>query len=234
MHDDFRELRAGAVKELEKLLNEGVSKCPDPNNNHNGADVPGESTSKDGTGLSQQPSTGENLALVPLSHTYDPRPQFRQQETVIRDCDAEGRWLLVCAKGRKRPTSLSHLDMCATSSDKELFTTLRDSYMAMRGKWSQRLSLKSVQKILFVKVSFPEIKGCKLYADDMASSSSIFKILSMSNSLVCHLRRKFARNIFTNSTTHFRQLERILWLIFFVTRNTRMKCPLHVFERQKS
>ena len=234
MYDDFRELRAGAVKELERLLNEGVSRCPDHNNNQNAADVPEETTSQDGRQLPQQPSTGENLALVPLSHTYDPRPQFRQQETVISDCDAEGRWLLVCAKGRKRPTSLSHLDMCATSSDKELFTTLRESYMTMRGKWSQRLSLKRVQKIIFVKVSLSDIKGCKFCANNMASSSSIFETWSMSNSRLCHLRRKFARNISTSSTTHSHQLERTLWLISSVTRNTRMKCPSHVSERQKN
>ena len=210
MYDDFHELRPGAVKELERLLNEGVNKCSGPNNIQSGADVPGQSTSQeDGGRLPQQPSTGENLALVPLSHTYDPRPQFRQQETVISDCDAEGRWLLVCAKGRKRPTSLSHLDMSATSSDKELFTTLRESYMAVRGKWSQRLSLRGVRKIRFVKVSVLELKGCKFYAHRMASSSFIFETWSMSDSLICHPRRKFAKNISTNSTTHFRQLGRI-------------------------
>ena len=155
--------------------------------------------------LPQQQSAEKNLALVPPSNTYDPRPQFRQQQTIITNCDAEGRWLLVCAKSRKRPTSLSHLDMCTTSSDKELFTTLRDSYMAMRGKWSQRLSLKGVKRIQFVKVWFPELNGQTPYADNTASLSSIFEILSMSNFLLCHLRRKFTQNIFTNSTTHFRQ-----------------------------
>ena len=153
MYDDFQEHRPGAVKELEIFLNEGVNRCPGPNDIQSAAEVPenGISQAEEGR-LPQQRSAGETLALVPLSHTYDPRPQFRQQQTVISNCDAEGRWLLVCAKSKKRPTSLSHLDMCTTSSDKELFTTLRNSYMAMRGKLSQRLSLKAVKKIQFVKV----------------------------------------------------------------------------------
>ena len=235
MYDDFHEHRPGAVKELEIFLNEGVNRCPGPNNNQSGADSPGNSISQAEEGrLPQQRSAGENLAVVPLSHTYNPRPQFRHQQTIISNRDAEGRWLLVCAKSRKRPTSLSHHDMCTTSSDKELFTALRDSYMAMRGKWSQRLSLKGVNKIQFVKVCSSELNGQTPYADNIASLSSIFEILSMSNFLLCHLRRKFAQNIFTKSTTHFRQWGRILWLIFFLTRNMRMKCPLHVFERQRS
>ena len=235
MYDDFHERRPGAVKELEIFLNEGVNRCAGPNDIQSEADVPGNSISQaEGGGLPQQQSAKENPALVPLSNTYDPRPQFRQQQTIINNCDAEGRWLLVCAKGRKRPTSLSHLDMCTTSSDKELFTTLRNSYMAMRGKWSHRLSLKGVKRIQFVKVCCSEFKSRKSYAEMMASLNSIFEILSMSNFLLCHLRRKFAQNIFTNSMTHFRQLGRISWLISFLTRNMRMKCPLHVFERQRS
>ena len=206
MYDDFHERRPGAVKELERFLNEGINRCTGPNDIQSEADVPGNSISQAEEGrLPQQQSAGENLAVVPLSHTYHPRPQFRQQQTIISNCDAEGRWLLVCAKSWKRPTSLSHLDMCTTSSDKELFTTLRNSYMAMRGKWSQRLSLKGVKKIQFVKVCFPEFKSRKSYTENVASLSSIFKILSTSNFLLCHLRKKFARNISTNSTTHFRQ-----------------------------
>ena len=235
MYDDFHERRPGAVKELEIFLNRGVNRCTSPNDVQSEADVPGCSISQaEGSGLSQQQSARGNLALMPLSYTYDPRPQFRQQQTIISNCDEEGRWLLVCAKSRKMPTSLSHLDMCTTSSDKELFTTLRNSYMAMRGKWSQRLSLKGVKKIRFVNVCFLELSGHKSYADNMASLSSTFEILSMSNFLLCHLRTKCGQSISTNSTTHFRQLERISWLIFFLTRNMRMKCRLHVSERQRS
>ena len=165
MYDDFHERRPGAVKELGIFLNEGVNICPGPNDIQSGADVPGNSISQaEGGGLPQQQSAEENLALVPLSNTYDPRPHFRQQQTIITNCDAEGRWLLVCAKSRKMPASLSHLDMCTTSSDKELFTTLRNSYMAMRGKWSQRLSLKGVKRIQFVKVLFSELNGQTPYA----------------------------------------------------------------------
>ncbi len=96
-------------------------------------------------------STNNEYSLEQRSEAYNPRPQYASH-TVIRGCDTESRWLLVCAKDKKRPTTLSQLDICATPSDKELFTELKKAYMGLRGKWTHILSLKKVQSIRFVQV----------------------------------------------------------------------------------
>nr|AUW30880.1 putative transcription factor [Cladonia uncialis subsp. uncialis] len=95
-------------------------------------------------------STNNHHPLEQRSQAYDPRPQ-NASHTIIGGCDTESRWLLVCAKGKKRPTTLSQLDMCATPSDKELFMELKKAYVGLRGRWTHILSLKKVQSIRFVQ-----------------------------------------------------------------------------------
>ena len=140
---------------LETWLQESSKQHPVTGHNHTSSS----SSTQTGSGIHLSdsehgsPVGDDNYSLNHMSTTYDPRPQFRNRTTVIRDCDTESRWLLVCAKGKKRPTTLSQLDICATSSDKELFTELKKSYTKFRGKWRQLLSPRRVQSIRFIQVS---------------------------------------------------------------------------------
>lgn len=152
-------------------------------------------------------STNNHHPLEQRSQAYDPRPQ-NASHTTIGGCDTESRWLLVCAKGKKRPTTLSQLDMCATPSDKELFMELKKAYVGLRGRWTHILSLKKVQSIRFVQVN--HLRG---RAEDnelliVNSSNSISEILSISvKSPIC-LQRLRRTSISTNHTTLYRPLEK--------------------------
>ena len=149
-----------------------------------------------------------NPPLEQRSRPYDPLPQ-NATHAVIRGCDTESRWLLVCAKGKKRPTTLSHLDLCTTPSDKELFTELKKAYVELRGKWTHVLSLKKIQSIRFIQVKHSRGRADQEDLMTMDSSSSIFGILSISvNSLIC-LQRPERTSISTNRTILCHQSERI-------------------------
>ena len=71
----------------------------------------------------------------------------------------EGRWLLVCAKIGTYATKLSHMDVCATTSDKDLFTALRKAYVDLRSRWTQSFTLKGIKSIRFVQVCNPTLVG---------------------------------------------------------------------------
>ena len=137
---------------FEKVLNESTKQCPVIDNNQ----ISMRGTIQNPAGISQNipadsPFSNNNNEREQKPRAYDPRQQYAR-ETVVRGCDMESRWLLVCAQGKKRPTTLSQLDICATPSDKELFTELKKVYTALRGKWTPILSLKKVQSIRFVQV----------------------------------------------------------------------------------
>lgn len=152
-------------------------------------------------------STNNNHPLEQRSQAYDPRPQ-NTSHTVIGGCDTESRWLLVCAKGKKRPTTLSQLDICATPSDKVLFTELKKAYVGLRGRWTHRLSLKKVQSIRFVQVKHSKGRAENDDLLNVDSSNFIFEILSISvKSPIC-LRRPRRTSIFTSHTTLYHQLEK--------------------------
>ena len=152
-------------------------------------------------------STDQIHPLEQRSQEYDPRPQNASQ-TVITGCDAESRWLLVCAKSKKRPITLSQLDICATPSDKELFTELKKAYVGLRGKWTHVLSLKKIQSIRFVQVQHSRGRAENNELITMNSSNFIFEILSISvKSPIC-LQRPRRTSISTNRTILYHQLEK--------------------------
>lgn len=152
-------------------------------------------------------TTDQNHPLEQRSQAYDPRPH-NATHTVIRGCDTESRWLLVCAKGKKRPTTLSQLDLCATPSDKQLFTELTKAYVGLRGKWTNVLSLKKVQSIRFVQVKHSRGKAENNELIIVNSSNSIFEILSISvKSPIC-LPRPERTSISTSHTTLYHRSEK--------------------------
>ena len=177
--------------------------------------------------------TNNSPPLEQRFQAYDPRPQYASH-TVVRGCNPESRWLLVCAQGKERPTTLSQLDICATPSDKELFTELKKAYMALRGKWKHILSLKKIQSIRFVQVKPLKSTAVVNEPITMNSSNSTFEILSISEkSPICLLSPR-RTSISTNHTTLSRQLERTSWLISSTIQKMRMKHPSHVCEHQRS
>ena len=152
MYDDFIEQRPGAAEELEESLN----KCPTGTSSSGPSHVVSNSFSpfEGATNYSahvQQPS-GTGIPTPNLPQGYDPHPPNSGRTSTVVECDPERRWLLVCAKGKKRPISLAQLDVCSTSSDKELFREVRKIYASVRSRWSQFFSLRTIQSIKFVQV----------------------------------------------------------------------------------
>lgn len=157
LYDDFIERRPGAATELEKLLNSNIKQTP-----ASGRGQPSRPASDRWSSSTLQSmrvfDDRSQTAAVKKQQTdpraYDPRPKEGEEVTTVIDCDPESRWLLVCAKAKERPTSLSQLDVCSTSTDKELFDNLRKSYLKLKSRWSRWFSLKRVQSIQFVQVGF--------------------------------------------------------------------------------
>ena len=71
-------------------------------------------------------------------------PQSTQQEP---------KWLLMCSRPHRLPTTLSHLNTCSVYTDKALFRNIRGAYYSLKSPWHAYLSLKGVASIKFVRVS---------------------------------------------------------------------------------
>ena len=151
MYDDFVERRPGAAKDFEKWLNESARSYPV---HGHGQEAGGSRTNLLQSAISSghQQAAGLELNLQTPPKAYDPRPGYRRKETTIPNCGPENRWLLVCAKARKIPIGLAHLDVCDTASDQDFFEKIRASYSKFHSKWKHWLSLKRVQEIRFVQV----------------------------------------------------------------------------------
>ena len=152
MYEDFIERRFGAAKELEEWLNRNPTDTPDSGHcRAASSSFIQRSPAPDSASYGQQPSGG----VAPLqfsSQTYDPQPHHRNGISTVIECDPESRWLLACARGKNRPISLSQLDVCSISSDKELFREIRKAYTSYRSTWTLSSSLRTVQSIRFVQV----------------------------------------------------------------------------------
>lgn len=154
MYDDYIESRPGAAKELEKLLNKAYTSClpvPKSHSSSTSTFVPPQRVASQPQ-QPQQELGNENLPLERLAQAYDPCIQHGASIPAIITCELESRWLLICAKSKTRPVGLKHFDICATSSDQQLFKELKELYTALRGKWISILSLRKVTGIRFVQV----------------------------------------------------------------------------------
>jgi len=161
MYDDFIEQRPGAAYELEMMLNGNINQAPASGREQpSGADSSrwSSSTLQSMRGFIDRSQTTAQTKLQIDPRAYDPRPKEGEEATTVIDCDPESRWLLVCAKAKERPTSLSQLDICSTSTAKELFDNLREAYLELKSRWSRWFSLRRVQSIRFVQVSLDRKK----------------------------------------------------------------------------
>lgn len=155
MYDDFIELWPGAAKELEHDLNLALRERPAETQVHDTA-----GTEPSNVGISSHPSSEhqdqKNRGPTKTSSQgYNPRPQDIRTAPTIVECEEEGRWLLVCAAATKHPTSLSQIDVRSTTSDRDLFKQLKDSFFKLKSRRFQMFSLRAVKSIRFVQVSKP-------------------------------------------------------------------------------
>ena len=154
MYDDYRELRPGAAKELEDYLNNGAwQRAGDAQSSRT------ERTNYLGNGyrtsvIEHRTNTPSHLPTSSSSQPYSARPYYTQATSTVIQCDPEGQWLLVCAQAKKSPTSLSQIDVCSVTSDRELFRQLKRTYSNLKGKWSHILSLRTIKSIRFVQVRY--------------------------------------------------------------------------------
>lgn len=152
LYDDFMEIRSGAAKRLEAALN-GTNQqrpCGQQSTQTNVTNNFQPRISLAGSS-SSTPAGFSNLGLSRLTSSYDPRPMNGRPTLTNVTSSPEMKWLLVCAQAWHRPTSLLHLNLCMTTSDQELFTGLRQLYLALKKTWWQKLSLKAVTSIKFVQ-----------------------------------------------------------------------------------
>ncbi len=161
LFDDFIETRPGAAEELRVALDtfdrqRPTSHCPAypaaSYQSYSGStNMSGNPTRDSAT----SPAGAIDPNFTPPRSIYDPPPTSGGlfSTNLRRDEPPESKWLLICAQAWRRPTSLLHLDVCSTTSDKQLFRDLRQSYLELKRAWWHRLSLKVVQSIRFVQVS---------------------------------------------------------------------------------
>lgn len=152
LFDDFIERRPGAARDLEELLNKSAPAGSGPDQ---GQTIFPANISSTAINTKGPQSWNPNISPEALAGSYEPRPRRRAEGSISIDCDPERHWLLICARSKERPTSLTQLDLCCTSSDKELFQELRRTYMSLKSKWARLFSFKMVQSIRFVQVSKP-------------------------------------------------------------------------------
>lgn len=153
MFDDFIERRPGAARDLEKRLNKKAATGSGPSQDQRSA-ANSRAKSPPTTVSAQSPRSWDNdISLETPSRSYEPCLRGRADDSISIDCDPERHWLLVCARSKERPTSLTQLDLCCTSSDKELFQDLKQTYVRLKSKWARVFSFKKVQSIRFVQVS---------------------------------------------------------------------------------
>lgn len=155
LYDDFEELRPGAARDLEIVLNQ-------PSQQNPGREDHPTHGQQDPAHPSDEASSGNTV--VPSGHTTitgGPSPGLAQEsrpdESIINVSgdpdDQENSWLLVCASERQRPIRLSHLDVFSMRSDYQLLTELRRSYTQLKKAWYHRLSLRNVKTIKYIRVS---------------------------------------------------------------------------------
>lgn len=189
MYDDFTELRTGAAKEYEARLYQSVRDRPIADQAAAGSQPSMASLQLERGRSPGYHSTSAQLPLQHLSNVYDPCPQERREGSTVVQCDPECRWLLVCARTQKGPTKLSHMNICSTFSDKELFRLLNKSYCSIRSSWKSLLSLRKVQSIRFVHVRELGLRSlylCSIILTYIHSFSSVSKIsLTFVNFLIC-------------------------------------------------
>jgi hypothetical protein len=154
MYDDYRELRPGAAKEFEEILNDNIRHRPSNIQREHTASAKAVDCTYPASRSEIPTSTFSISSTSSSSQAYDPRPGYNQRVFTTIQCDPEGRWLLVCSEAKKRPTSLSQINVCSVASDKELFGQLKRSYTSLRGKWPGLLSLRTIKRIRFVQVCF--------------------------------------------------------------------------------
>ncbi len=152
MYDDFIECQSGAAKKLEGLLNHHPTADSSASRYQRSATSSIGFVTSSEAGTQNQHLANANTPLQSPSQSYEPIAHRRIGTSTVINCSPESRWLLVCARVRGYPTSLSQLDVRSTVSDKELFQELRASYLNLKSKWVQKFSLKRVQHIRFVQV----------------------------------------------------------------------------------
>lgn len=151
MFDDFIERRPGAARDLEQSLNQSTVAGSGPPQGQRSATTSPSNNLPTTIRVEGQNSWNVDSSLETPPRSYEPCPRRRVKDSVSINCDPERHWLLVCARSKERPTSLTQLDLCSTTSDKELFQELRLTYMSLKGKWARIFSFRKVQSIRFVQ-----------------------------------------------------------------------------------
>ena len=153
MYDDFMELKPGAVEECQQMFKHhsrqklATSGTQDTQNTYTA------SLSAIANTYNMQSVSRNNfsIGLDDPSLNLVPFPKYEQNTTILGR-DPESCWLLLCAKAKERPTCLFQMDVRSTTTDAELFTSLRNIYFGLSGRWKRWLSLSRVRSIRFVQV----------------------------------------------------------------------------------
>ncbi|CAL8581886.1 hypothetical protein XPA_007566 [Xanthoria parietina] len=153
LYDDFTEIRPGAAKEFELVLQSPSQQWP--TNQHQptyGSYRSGQPSITDLSETSNSAPASNPNPPGSMSRTgYDPRLSNDRAISATIPCNPESKWLLVCARAVQRPTSLFHLDVGSTTSDQQFFKLLRQTYVQAKKHWYRGLSFKRVRSIRFVQ-----------------------------------------------------------------------------------
>ncbi|KAL8963776.1 MAG: hypothetical protein Q9183_004969, partial [Haloplaca sp. 2 TL-2023] len=154
LFDDYIELKVGAAEKLQDALHAPNRQQPAGHDNAAG-DIGTQSLNSGSPGMSastfHSTTSGQQVNSTASAQAYEPPSSSgrRRAEAIRRD--RESIWLMICAKARRRPASLLHLNVCSMASDQHLFTEMRRLYMELKRTWYYKFSLKAVQSIRFVQ-----------------------------------------------------------------------------------
>ena len=153
LYDNFKELRPGALNDLEQMLSDKDGFRQNDQND----------SRKDGGGfrnsligaaagildriLGRRHTQKGSSPTLPMHHVQEPA----QDPSVQTRRLPETVWLLVCIPHRKYATKVVHLNVCDLQSDRVFFKALKSHYRSMRGQWMSFFSLQTLYQVQFVR-----------------------------------------------------------------------------------
>jgi hypothetical protein len=110
------------------------------------------------------PATSGPASSTPNAHNSQqmilpsPNPQIvhaqpHQQPQTPAVIHIGPKWLLVCSRPHKLPTSLSQLDFADVYNDRVMFRNIKEAYRNKKSRWHSLFSFLGVRTIRFVRVS---------------------------------------------------------------------------------
>ena len=154
LYDDYVEIRHGAAREFQTLLNATTRQRPQPASTPRSSSQSSTWFTSSGPDTQIWPDGAPTGPVSGLSRPDNSPNTYASSNSSVIEIGPEGKWLLVCAELQRNPPTLCQYDVRLAKSDQDVFSALKGSYTRMKGQLMRSLSLRSVTSIKFVQVCF--------------------------------------------------------------------------------